>query len=162
MVWRGRQECPDLDLDFHVSSDLKAEGKSPPSALFDPVPQKETRGHPHQLPLNSCRQWAALSWDSGVARQSSDRAPGGRMSQRPLANIGALNGHRFRSRLWKGWDGSHLFHSPIYVTSGGHRLSFSSLCGPLSSTPHPSLLPRDWMISFLPWLLLSRLSKDQQ
>lgn len=47
----GRQECLEPGLDFRRTSDLKAEGKSPPSGLFDPMPQKETpRASPSAVP----------------------------------------------------------------------------------------------------------------
>ena len=50
-----------------MTSDLKVEGKSPPAALFDAVPQKESpRASPSAVP-GSCRQWAILSRGSWVA-----------------------------------------------------------------------------------------------
>lgn len=61
----GRQERPEPDLDF---CDLEAEGKSPPSTLFDPAPQeKDCQGRPPAASdLEQGQGAAVLPWGSGM------------------------------------------------------------------------------------------------
>lgn len=61
-------------------------------------------------------------------------------TQRLLADIRVWTARRLKLQVWKGWAGSHWFHSLIYLTPGGCRLSLSSLCGPLPSALLPPLL----------------------